>query len=342
MLFALCTNLSATEDTEYELQGWRFALEQDLFYLLDPDKNEDRDYTIGIDVGLFGESATHSYIYNALNGIDHLLGLQTTYDTHIQRSTHLGVAVYTPDDLANPDPIYDDRPYASLLYWSNRTDRIATHGNYGLSSELTIGILGLEFAKVVQKLTHKLQREITNSETPADPQGWNNQISDGGEPTFRYRFEYKHLLQQSTWYDISANLAAQLGYQTDISAGLLCRIGTRVSHFAYFEPRIGQEISYHADRMQQDNYLYLSYQLTGVVYNELLQGGFRDSKVTISADQIERAVHSLALGWTMTLESGTRLTFAQYMHTPEFKGPNARKHYWGGFYLTFPFAGHQE
>ena len=340
IVLLLYTSVSAADSIPAnELQGWYLSIEQDLFYLIDPDKNEDRDYTIGIDVGFFGDAATHTYIYDGLNGIDAILGLgNARASVHSQRSMHLGIAVYTPDDLANPDPIYDDRPYASLLYISNRTQRIDTHSNSGLATELSIGVLGLKVAGEVQTLIHKLQRGIANTDTPVDPQGWDHQISDGGELTFRYRIESKHLLMQSEWFDLSTAVVGNLGYQTDIGAGLLWRAGTRVSHFAFFEPRPVQEVHQLANETpEQDNYIYLYYQLTGVAYNELLQGGFRDSQVTFSADQIERVVHSLALGWTMTLQSGTRLTFAQYMHSPEFKGPNARKHYWGGFYLTFPF-----
>lgn len=335
--YSVCT--LATQVNSDELQGWSFSIEQDLFYLFDPDKNEDRDYTIGIDIGLLGESATHSYLHDGLMGIDELSGFnsQRRYDSR-QRSLHLGVKVYTPDDLANPDPIYDDRPYASLVYWSNRINRIATDRQSGLATELTLGILGLSLPGEIQRLTHKFQREISDSDTPEEPRGWDNQISDGGELTFRYRVEYKRQLVDASWYDLSYAVIGNLGYQTDIAAGMLWRAGHRASHFAFFEPRAAQQTTQLDNaKPKQDNYLYLYYQLTGVAYNELLQGGFRDSTVTFSSHLIERAVHLFALGWTMTLDTGTRLTFAQYMQSPEFKGPNARKHYWGGFYLTFPF-----
>jgi len=332
------TNIFANEKHSGELQGWSFSIEQDLFYLINPDKNEDRDYTIGIDVGLFGEKATHSYLHDGLIAIDSLFGLKGVNQLeNYQRSMHLGVAVYTPDDLSNPNPVYDDRPYASLLYWSNRINRIAADQKSGIATELTLGVLGLGIAGEIQALTHKIQREISGSDTPEAPQGWDHQISDGGELTFRYRLEYKHLLTQDSWYDLSTAVIGNLGYQTDLGAGILLRAGNRASHFAFFEPRPAQQTSqFEHAKPTQDNYIYLYYQITGVAYNELLQGGFRESAVTLSADQIERVVHSLALGWTMTLKSGTRLTFAQYMHSPEFKGSNSRNHYWGGFYLTFP------
>lgn len=331
--------VTGLENNQNELQGWSMFIEQDLFYLLDPDKNEDRDYTIGIDVALHGEIASRSYLYDALHYLDEIVGFDRgMWQGSLQRSTHLGVAVYTPDDLANPDPIYDDRPYASLIYWSNKTRRIRTDGQAGIATELTFGVLGTEIAKAVQTFIHKLQREISNSDTPVEPRGWDHQISEGGELTFRYHIEYKHLLTQGAWYDFSSAMIGNLGYQTDASAGLLWRVGKRASHFAFFEPQPAQQFNQFSDiSTQQDNYLYLYYQLTGVVYNELLQGGFRDSDVTFGSDQIERLVQTLAIGWTQTLESGTRLTFAQYMRSPEFKGPNSHTHYWGGFYLTFPF-----
>lgn len=343
----LPVSLAAESDTDRnepgethsgELQGWSFAIEQDLFYLIDPNKNEDRNYTMGIDVGWYGEAATHTYLYDSLTSLDSLLGL-TKYQQDIQRSMHLGVAVYTPNDLSNPNPIFDDRPYASLIYWTNRTNRVALNGESALATELTIGVLGLNFAKEIQTFTHKLQREISGSDTPEDPRGWDYQISKGGELTFHYRLESNRLLTRTNWYDLSYTVAGDLGYRTGLDAGLLWRAGTRASHFSSFTLRPGQGANLFANaKPKHDNYVYLYYQLSGIIYDELLQGGFRQSTVTFSSDQIERAVHTVALGWTITFDSGSRLTFAQYMHSPEYKGPNRRNHYWGGFYLTFPFT----
>ena len=66
MVLLFQTSMSTADDIPAnELQGWYFSIEQDLFYLFDPDKNEDRYYTIGIDVGFFGEAATHTYAFSS-------------------------------------------------------------------------------------------------------------------------------------------------------------------------------------------------------------------------------------------------------------------------------------
>lgn len=66
MVLLFQTSMSTADDIPAnELQGWYFSIEQDLFYLFDPDKNEDRDYTIGIDVGIFGEAATRTYAFSS-------------------------------------------------------------------------------------------------------------------------------------------------------------------------------------------------------------------------------------------------------------------------------------
>lgn len=337
LLFSLATCVHAETNTYGELQGWSFSIEQDLFYLIDTSKNEDRDYTIGIDFGVYGETATVSPLHKGLKAVDSVLGLvrdSNQYDK--QRILHMGVKVYTPDDLSNPAPIYDDRPYASLIYLSNKVAAIAPHRKSGTSTELTLGVLGLDIAEEVQTFTHKLQREVSNSDTPEEPRGWDHQVSDGGELTFKYRVDYKHIITRTSWSDLSYSLEGNIGYETNAGIGLLWRIGQRASHFAYFEPNPAYGVSSNKTRL--DNYVYLYLKSSGVIYNALLQGGIRESDVTFSSDQIERNVNYAGIGWTMTLETGTRLTFAQHMHTEEFKGPNARKHYWGGFYLSFPFA----
>lgn len=339
VLYLLSGAIVASESAySNEFQGWSLATDQDLFYLIDNGKNEDRDYTIGVEYGLYGELAGQSLLHSGLNNLDALVGFDGWYNDEQQRSMHLGVKVYTPDDLANPDPIYDDRPYASLVYWSNQQRRIAQDRRSSLTTELSLGILGLEFAKEVQSFVHKISREISGKDTPIEPQGWQHQISDGGELTFRYHIEARHLLHQSNWYDLSYELAAGLGYQTGVSAGMLWRVGQRQSHFSQYESGpINQLGSLRIENIPQDNFVYLYYRLDGVLYNELLQGGFRDSAVTFDSDQIERAVHMLELGWSMTLKSGTRISFTQNIRSSEFKGANSRTHYWGGFYLSFPF-----
>jgi hypothetical protein len=194
----------------------------------------------------------------------------------------------------------------------------------------------LSIAEKVQTFTHAVQREIGNSDTPEKPLGWEHQISDGGELTLKYGVDYKHIITHSPWADLSYSVEGNIGYETNVGLGVLWRLGQRASHFAYFEPvpfAEGKSI-----KSKLDNYVYLYFKSSYVMYNVLLQGGFRDSEVTFSPDQLERVVNYAGIGWTIMLETGTRLTFAQHMHTEEFKGPYARKHYWGGFYLTFPFA----
>lgn len=327
------------ESFDQELQGWGFFIEQDLFYLIDSDKNEDRDYTIGLNLGIYGDKAAVTPLYDGLLAVDSFLGLEEKRNNYNkQRIMNMGVAVFTPDDLSNPDPIYDDRPYASLVYLSNEITSIAENRKSAVFSEFSIGLLGLRIAEEVQTLIHKLQRGISGRDTPVDPQGWQNQISDGGELTFKYGVEYKQLLTQSSWYDLSYATSANIGYFTDLNASLLLRTGKRVSHFASYDYGTPQGGYTNMNNIKQDNFVFFNYQIKGVVYNELLQGGFRGSEVTFSSDQIERLVHYFSVGWSMTTDGGTRFTLAQYMHTPEFKGPNSRSHYWGGFYLTFPFA----
>ena len=255
LLLGFISPTHAIANAYSELQGWNFSIEQDLFYLIDTDKNEDRDYTIGIDFGIYGESATLSPLHSGLNYINGFLGIERAPVNQIkQRRLHMGVKVYTPDDLSNPDPIYDDRPYASLIYLSNKISTIAAHQRSGLTTELTLGILGLDIAEEVQTFTHKVQREISDSDTPEEPRGWEHQISDGGELTVKYGVGYKHILTDTSWSDLSYSVTGNLGYETNLGFGLLWRIGQRGSHFSSLDLRPSAG---NLNQSSFDHYVYL-------------------------------------------------------------------------------------
>jgi len=292
----------------------------------------------------------------------------------------LGVTAFTPDQLTDPNPILDDRPYASLLFYSSSQgvacdiDRLykPPKGKLFLNNEYSTvylsnfntGILGAEIGKTIQRFAHN-QLSVSSQ----DPRGWNNQISEGGEPTFSYQRDRLDLIKQGKKYDISRSAGFSIGYYTYVSAGLSFRYSLVEELFSPFYYNGGSNIpagTYAKSSAlikflkgmqdtrgisQPDRFVFLSTRLSAFAYNALLQGQFRDSEVEYSNSGIEPFVVQTTLGLSSDLNgwckgialgkkcnrwfsgSDSRLTFAIHHRSSEYKSiSHGREHWWGGLY----------
>ena len=165
---------------------------------------------------------------------------------------------------------------------------------------LLLGLFGTDTARMIQTGLHTLiDVEEAN--------GWHNQISDGGEPTFRYslstsRFVKSNYQKTYTSYDVSTTLEGNVGYTTDINAGISARLGKIRSmgwqslpepsdHFtaayAPLKPRVGKR--------DTEVFLLAGINLRLRAYNALLQGQFRQSEVTYSFSELNPLVGEFLL-----------------------------------------------
>jgi hypothetical protein len=91
-------------------------------------------------------------------------------------------------------------------------------------SSLTLGLLGLPLAEQLHSRVH----QIFGSE---EPLGYGHQVSDGGEPTFRYTVLRYQLLASGEYetrpYGLRFGAAASIGYATEANAELALRFGRR-------------------------------------------------------------------------------------------------------------------
>ncbi|MCW8827099.1 MAG: lipid A deacylase LpxR family protein, partial [Gammaproteobacteria bacterium] len=114
LMLPMAVYANSGEDTVNtgENWGWGLYLDQDLWL---PVLNEDRDYTMGIALEFFWQDEDKPlYLFdNQAKKVAEWFGLHRK-DDQIVRSFSLGSVNYTPDDLADPNPIYNDRPYASI------------------------------------------------------------------------------------------------------------------------------------------------------------------------------------------------------------------------------------
>ena len=321
--------------------GWAFYIDNDVF----SGQEGDRDYTGGLAVTLSGQRAQEFAlsIDSWRNAVDGWFGVNKLYDKQQHFKLHsfeYGFTLFTPGDITNPDPIPDDRPYASLFFISNAEQTIVPSRNLAYQSTLTIGILGLPIAEDIQASLHNL----TGS---AEPQGWEHQISYGGEPTVKFSLSVQKTLVINNGkidYELKTSAEGNIGYNTDIGIGIGGRWGRINTPWWSFNPHQAEYINLGSpvvatvrDHVGRELYLWAGANLKYSFYNALLQGQFRDSTVTFDRDQLE---HVIAEGWIgVTREFSNEFRGSLYVRarSEEYKGPNARNPVWGGIIVSRAF-----
>ena len=306
---------------------------------------DDADYTGGVGITFAGRRVTEFRfsLHPALQGINRLLRvsrLQET-DTRVHRhAMQIGLIAFTPDDLAADEPVSDERPYASLLFWSNAHLSVRGSGNVAYRSTLTLGILGLGIAEAFQDSVH----DVTGSE---QANGYDNQISDGGEFTLRYAVS-RHSLLFSDYSDtgrkheVTFGTEAGVGYLTESSAAISARWGRISTPWWSFAPDLTDYLArpimapsgFNADEL----YFWGGIKLRARLYNSFLQGQFRDSEVTFSSGELNHLIGEAWLGFTATLNKKYTLSYSMRYQTKEIKnGSGASDIKWGSLTLTRSF-----
>ncbi|MBZ0273005.1 lipid A deacylase LpxR family protein [bacterium] len=344
---------SAARD-EQPISGFGLFVDQDFFV---PPINQDRNYTMGVALQISGRWVERGHIEAPLEATDRFTGFWLLHDAQTMgrgrfgksHSLTLGQISFTPDDLSAEGPVHQDRPYASLLYAN--IYRMTIYGDdLTYSSALTFGVLGLGAGGASQTFLHQQTRRFTGRDAPVDPEGWEHQISDGGEPTMRYSIGVTRLVTDSAYHDFAMMLDGNFGYYMNGAAGVGTRVGKLSSPF-WQGPAVddtqegGNQFNWDenapASRRRSSNSWEAYFSLSGktrlVLYNAFLQGQFRESDVTFDASQIERIIlegqGAITLGY-----AGWNLTYAISARGREYSGPHARDHFWGGIYLTKGFV----
>src|SRR5690606_35369266 len=99
---------------------WSLYFDNDLF----TDPGRDRDDTGGITAAFSGTAARDHFfsIDGLLGSLNGLLNVDHAYNEKRSVLLHayeVGMVVFTPDNIRTKEPLFDDRPYASLVYISN-------------------------------------------------------------------------------------------------------------------------------------------------------------------------------------------------------------------------------
>jgi len=317
--------------------GWLLSLDNDIL------AERDRDYTGGIALTLSGRRAQEYLISleGIRNWLDKLLGIHTLYQKQPYFQLHsiqYGAMLFTPGDITDPAPIFDDRPYGSLFYLSNTELSVAPSADKAYLSTLTFGFLGLDAAEYVQKAIHA----VTDSDVA---NGWDNQISSGGEPTLMYTLSAQdnHIdtVDTTTRHELKTAYEANAGFSTDINASLSWRWGRIHTPWWSFNPQHSEYIQLGAPVVSGNKqsgkgelYIWAGTTVKYRFYSSLMQGQFRESTVKFSSDEVEKLLAQVWLGATWEFADNIRGSFFYRASSKEFKGPNAHYPVWAGLVIS--------
>lgn len=319
--------------------GWSLNIDNDLF----SGGDRDRDYTGGIAVAVTG-SGTRDWLFsldNARDALTRLTHFDHLYRNQSQLSRHsieFGFTLFTPSDISVAEPIKDDHPYASLFFVANAAQHVLPEQKLSFQSVLTIGVLGLSLADSVQGGIHSTIGSI-------QPEGWDNQISAGGEPTARYSISVQKTLIEgggpglSTQF--SVNSEANIGFTTDASVGFGMRWGRLSRPWYTFNPHPAEYISVgtppdatSSSIGGRETYLYAGANLKYRLYNAILQGQFRDSAVAFDYDQLNPVIAEAWAGFLSEVGAGYRFGMFLRGRTAEIDKNISRNPVWGGFLIS--------
>jgi hypothetical protein len=264
-------------------------------------------------------------------------------------SLTFGNTAFTPRHIEYVDPIFDDRPYSSLLFLTMSRATVDPYGRglFGgrmIKTDLTIGVLGLHISREVQKHIHAKRRESKGpgAVTPYEPKGWAHQISNGGEPTFKYTTSYWENLSDGRRHDFTLQGEASLGHYTNAAVGVALRAGWLRSEFWTFtsNPLTAANQAKPATRTQKvsprrlELYAFGAVRGRAVLYNALLQGQFRHSDVKLNDAQVEHLIRETELGASVGWR-GVSVVASLNQRSAEYNVGAPRPHTWGGAYLIW-------
>jgi hypothetical protein len=318
--------------------GWSFYLDNDAFSLF----KVDQDYTGGFALTFSGTRATKYFfaLDKVLDFLNKLIGfkkLSEPVGSFGLHSLEIGMTTFTPQDILDPEPIFDDHPYASLVFLANAKQRVIPNRTLTFGSAFTFGFLGTDLAEAIQKGIHKTLGQQM-------PQGWHNQISDGGEPTARYTLSLQktHIWSETAEgpFELKSFSELNLGYTTDVTIGMNWRFGKIRTPWWSFNPHQAEYINLGAPiyaemggRKIGEFYIWAGTGLKYRIYNAILQGQFRESAVTFSRSDLNSWIGEVWLGITKRFSNGFEISFSLRGRTNEIKRLSSSNPVWGGIIL---------
>ncbi|KAA1173989.1 lipid A deacylase LpxR family protein [Marinobacter salinexigens] len=296
----------------------------------------DRDYTAG--VAATYSSNSRQFLDNPVSqlsqSVDRFLlpGFSESMGEPGSGALEFGVYGFTPEDIKDKAINREDRPYSSLVYLSSSQSYTSLSRDSGWTTSLTLGVLGLDVFKAGQNAIHK----VVNSDRA---EGWGHQISNGGEPTFRYSAAYHQYLDSNQPdQKLKVTYFGSAGYLTEVGAALVFRDGLISSPDNRFNPELmayGERAPGVSASGGRENYFWGGVSVKARVYNAFLQGQFRHSDHELGSADLNVLLAEVWAGYTHSFLGGTELSYVLRVQSSEIKdGKGDRTLAWGGIVFS--------
>ena len=324
--------------------GWSIQVDNDLF----AGGQRDQDYTGGFAVTHSGKRVTQ-YRYTphgARTALDRLIGLSHFLGGEEHHSVHAlewGAALFTPSDISRRSVNPLDRPYASLFFLNSTEQTILPRRKMSVKSGLTIGILGLDLAG-------SIQREIHGALGNQRPEGWQHQISSGGELTAKYsvsaqRAAYQRVYSNGLAQELNLTGKVDVGFTTGLGVGFNWRFGRINTPWWSFNPHQSDYFNLGANTASgtrnsyqvKERYIYLGSTVNYTAYNALVQGQFRNSAHTVDRSNVVAGSTEFWGGVSMDIGDQLRADIFVRYRTRDVELPESEQLSWGGFTLSKSF-----
>jgi hypothetical protein len=205
-------------------------------------------------------------------------------------------------------------------------------------------VLGLDAAKAAQRVMH-------DAIGADEPQGWEHQISEGGEPTARYSLARLGLRAaagdgRGLRFELKDAFAVSAGYITEANASLTARWGRIHTPWWSFVPERAEYMmepapvfgGRAADGAPREFYVWAGVKARARGYNALLQGQFRDSDLSYDFEDTRPLIGEAWAGVTKELPAGYRVSWVVRYQTSELRTePGDRELLWGGVSVSRSF-----
>jgi hypothetical protein len=328
-VFLLAVHPSADAQESYRWAFRQAQIENDLFPVLHSPRL-DRFYTSGVRLS-FGNDAIGAEEDPESSPFWLRPVRRRCPQCRIHPNFSVGQQIFTPDDIDNPDPQPDDRPWAAWLY-SGFGAAVDTSGSARHNFEVQVGITGSgaggEFG---QKFLHELIDDV-------EPRGWSHQLGPDLGVNGYYDFQRIWLRSspgRKTDWDLVPAVRAAVGTMTTYAGvGSTFRVGRNISDFPYSSQRSNERPAADRSSGSLEIYGFIGVDLRAVAYDYFLEGSlFGNDGVTIDP---ERYVGDYTIGVTARFRR-FNLTYAIVRRSEEFErtvGTDGGVHNYASLSLT--------
>jgi hypothetical protein len=321
----------------------------------------DRNYTGGFGFGVAGPEARGALTTGLLRVADWatlVRRLHASDSAKAQYAFAVFGSAFTPETIRVSNIQRGDRPYGSIFALSaTETTHDDKQERFAWTSQLVVGALGLDISKNTQSELHRFLRRRCQCGTPYAPQGWANQIANGGEVTGLYRLQHQRLVGTADILGTKDPIRAELiwdaegsvGYYTNGAIGGRARFGLFHAKFWEFDAAPMSSFSQKSiggGALPIDLFGFIDARARGIAYNALLEGERRQSVYTIASDSIRRGIleHDVGLSLVFpvwcSVPRETRRSIAvtwviESGRSAEFVSAAQRAHRWGALHFTY-------